>query len=544
MNPQPEMPTRPISRRTIVGAAAWTTPAIVLSVASPAHAVSTPGKPETPTIEFITTPPAVRPGETFGDLVISVTSNGRTPVPAGTLIAVNVGSLTFSDGSSHKEFEATGTIESVRISGIRSADVPGGRAVPVRAQYLTAFAHTFLNVDSVRAGAVYAWGYNVSGEVGDGRTGTRTAPSRWLGTEKYTAITGAHGTFHAITTSGTIFATGYNAYGVLADNGTASSGTKGPQGPAKTLGGRTFSASRFAQANSCLDSTIFTFDADGYANGVGNNPGGNFSIQDGSTNGSQHANNGYRPVGLEILSANPGRSIVSISDAGWWRALYLLDDGTVWNSGSNRLYAMGNNGTLDKMYLAAQTVRQDGSPLTDIVEAHATQESSVYLDRSGNLWGAGHNQYGELPGLGAKGSITRYAARLTNPEGKKVVKIWVNASDKQSVFAKTEDGVIYMAGNNTTGYGSIGTDVASVNVWSRVIVPDGKTIKHIEFGGEGGLYLMTDGSVYFAGQNDTGGPGTGVTKGNTVIMSRVPLPGPAVDIAGTYMDSYAVIVEG
>lgn len=543
MNPQPETPTRSISRRTIVGAAAWTTPAIILSVASPAHAVSTPGRPVTPTIEFLSTPPAVRSGETFGDVVISVTSNGATPVPAGTLISVSVSPLKFSDGSEYQEFAASGTLESVRISGISSAGVAGGIAVPVVARYSTAIAHAFLNVDEVRAGGVYAWGYNYSGEVGDGRLGTRTVPSRWLGNEKYTAITGAHGTFHAITTSGTIFATGYNAYGVLADNGTASSGTKGPQGPAKTIDGRTFVASRFGQANSCLDSTIFTFDADGRLHGVGNNPGGNFSINDGSTAGTQKGYNGYIPVGTEILARNPGKTIVSVSDAGWWRALYLLSDGTVWNAGSNQRRAMGNNGSENQQYLAAQTITASGAPLTNIVEAHATQDSSVYLDGEGNLWGAGKNTYGQLPGLGAKGAVAGVAVPLTRPEGKRVVKIWVNASDLESVFAKTEDGVIYMAGNNTTGYGSIGTNKPSVNVWTRVIVPDGKTIKHIEFGGEGGLYLMTDGTVYFAGQNDTGGPGTGVTAGNTVTMTQVPLPGPAVDIAGTYMDSYAVIVE-
>lgn len=538
-NPEPQK--SPISRRTLVGAAAWTAPAIVMTVASPAAAASTPAKPA---IEFTKVSPAVAPGETFGDFVIMATDNGL-PVAAGTLITVILTSTTFPDGSTTKDFPATGTLDSVTISGLGSQSLVAGSAGIIIAAYGDVHASAFLNVDAVPAkqfGNVYAWGYNASGEVGDGKTGTRTVPSRWLGSEKFTSITGAHGTFHAITTAGTIYATGYNSKGVLANGNTTNSGTKGPQGPAITLGGGTFIASRFAQANSCLDSTIWAFDTDGQLHAVGNNPAGNFSINDGSTATTEKGYLGYVRAGTEILAANPGRTIVSVSDAGWWRAVYLLSDGTVWNAGANQRFAMGNNGKENVQYLAAQTITSDGRPLTNIVEALATQDSSVYLDRDGNLWGAGKNTYGQLPGLGAKGATATFAVRLTQPQGKRVVKIWVNASDLESVFAKTEDGVIYMAGNNTGGYGSIGSATASVNVWSEVIVPPGRTIAHIEFGGEGGLYLMTDGSVYFAGKNDTGGPGLGVTSGNTTIMTQVPLPGPAIDIAGTYMDSYAVIV--
>jgi alpha-tubulin suppressor-like RCC1 family protein len=507
--------------------------------------LETLGAAPAPTVAFVTVPPSVKAGESFADVAIAATTDGTTPAPVNSEIRVELGgSVTFSDGSQSKTFPASGAATSVTISGIRSAMNSPAMSAPIVAHFSTATAHAMLEVSAPAAGNVYAWGYNYSGEAGDTTAPALVkTPFRWPIGQKFTSITGAHGTFHAITTAGTIYASGYNDYGVLANGNTTSSAKKGPQGPAIKLTGETFLASRFAQANSCLDSTIFAFDADGVAHGVGNNPGGNFSIQDGSTKSTQHANKGYRPVGLEILKANPGKSIVAISDAGWWRALYLLDDGTVWNSGSNRYYAMGNKGTLDTMYLAAQTVKQDGSPLTDIVEAHAMQESSVYLDRSGQLWGAGHNQCGELPGFGDKGTKRPYAARLTNPGGKKVVKIWVNASDLQSVFAKTEDGVIYMAGNNTRGYGGIGTSDPSVNVWSKVIVPNGRTIAHIEFGGEGGLYLMTDGSVYFAGWNNTGGAGLGVSNSTEYsTMVQVPVPGRAIDIAGTYMDSYAVIV--
>lgn len=545
-NPQPETQDttrRGLSRRSIVTAGAWATPVIALSVATPAFAAST----STATVSFTKVPGPIDAGGTFGDVVIAATTDGTTPAPAGDIITVQLlgSGLTFADGSTTKTFPATGAPASVTVSGIKSPTGTPAGDYSITASYSTATSVAILVVKA-QAGNMYVWGWNASGEIGNKSTAIQTTPYRWTGSQKYTAVSGSYGQIAGLTTGGTIMTTGINAYGVLGI-GSTSPGTTGailgPLGPAISSAGGTFVASRFAQANSCLDSTIWARDRNDVLYAVGNNPGGKFSIAGvGSTKGNQLTNTSYTPVGLEILKANPGKKIVSVSDAGWWRALYLLDDGTVWNSGSNRFTAMGNNGTLDTMYLASQTVKANGSPLTNIVEAYATQNSSLYLDSSGNLWGAGNNVYGQLVGVG-KGSTVKTAVPLTRPDSNPIVKIWVNASDGESVFAKTSDGTIYLAGNNTNGYGSIGTTSASANVWSKVIVPDGKTIANIKHGGDGGLFLMTDGSVYFAGANDTGGRGQGYTGGGQVTtMSQVPLPGPAIDIASTYYDSYAAVV--
>lgn len=157
---------------------------------------------------------------------------------------------------------------------------------------------------------------------------------------------------------------------------------------------------------------------------------------------------------------------------------------------------MGSNGTLGAQYLAAQTVMSTGSPLTGVVRVRVTQDTTLYLDGDGNLWGAGSPRYAQLPGHATSAQL-RTALPVTPPGGKKVDRIRANSSDLESFFARTTDGVIYTAGNNTDGSSSVG-HTNQVTVWTPIIVPSAKTVKNIAGRGNGNLFLMTDGTVCFA----------------------------------------------
>ncbi len=542
-NPEPQK--SPVSRRTLVGAAAWMAPAIAMTVASPAAAASAPSKPA---IEFTKVPPAVTPGGIFGDVVISATTNG-VPVPAGTLITVILSGTTFSDGTTTKDFPATGTLDSVTISGLSSGGLMAGQAGIIVANYAGVHASAFLNVDAApvpQSGNVYAWGYNAHGAAGDGTVvNPRTAPVAWVGGNKFNSIYGGYQHFAAVSTAGTVYMAGSNASGPFG-NGTASgTSAKGPVGPALNEGltAAFTDAARAVKTQAMYDQTTWIHGTDGRIYACGENSSDMFSLKDGTANGAaDNPKGGLKPVGTQILNANPGKTILWASGNGWYRAAYLLSDGTVWNSGSNNYFGMGNNGTKGAQYLAAQTVTNTGAPLTNIVQVRVTQDATMYLDRDGNLWGAGSNTYGQLPGIGATTATAPAAVRLTQPAGKQVAQIWANSSDSESFFAKTTDGTFYAVGANVTGSNSVGHANRSTNTWEQVIVPADRTISDIAGGGNGNLFLMTDGSVFFAGQNNTGGPGTGLTSGNTTTMTQVPLNRRAIDIAATWYDSYAVIL--
>ena len=74
-------------------------------------------------------------------------------------------------------------------------------------------------------GTVFAWGYNADGELGDGGTANSDVPVKVklpAGT-KVTAIAAGGYNSLALTSTGTVFAWGYNADGELGDGGTAKS---------------------------------------------------------------------------------------------------------------------------------------------------------------------------------------------------------------------------------------------------------------------------------------------------------------------------------
>ncbi|CAM5301028.1 hypothetical protein [Leifsonia shinshuensis] len=75
------MTTTPLTRRTLVGAAAWTAPAIALSTASPAHAASPVG-----VIAFVDADDLIGSGYT-ADLVVQLTPPTGDPVPANLAVA-------------------------------------------------------------------------------------------------------------------------------------------------------------------------------------------------------------------------------------------------------------------------------------------------------------------------------------------------------------------------------------------------------------------------------------------------------------------------
>ena len=75
------------------------------------------------------------------------------------------------------------------------------------------------------SGTVYAWGYNHDGQLGDGSTRNSSTPVEVSGISNVVMLAG--GGFHtvALTTSGAVYAWGYNKYGQLGDGTTTNSYT-------------------------------------------------------------------------------------------------------------------------------------------------------------------------------------------------------------------------------------------------------------------------------------------------------------------------------
>jgi hypothetical protein len=182
--PAPTPPSTGLRRRTLVGAAAWTAPAIVLASAAPAYATST----ELGIITFVDPEDIIGAGYT-ANLTVQLT------VPSGGAVPANV-SVGYSPAGivSGPTLVPTGgkTTFTVPVKGL---DVNGSTAITVSAPgYLpatTTVAVTFDNTGIVMLSA-FTFGINVAANsLSPGSAGTRSTNAagflidKWTGTWTY-----------------------------------------------------------------------------------------------------------------------------------------------------------------------------------------------------------------------------------------------------------------------------------------------------------------------------------------------------------------------
>jgi alpha-tubulin suppressor-like RCC1 family protein len=109
--------------------------------------------------------------------------------------------------------------------GTGSSDVPVNVGLPAGTKVTAVAVGSLHSLALTSTGAVFAWGYNTNGELGDGGTTTSDVPVKVdlpAGT-KVTAIAAGGYDSLALTSTGAVFAWGYNTDGELGDGGTANS---------------------------------------------------------------------------------------------------------------------------------------------------------------------------------------------------------------------------------------------------------------------------------------------------------------------------------
>ncbi len=106
-----------------------------------------------------------------------------------------------------------------------SSDMPVNVSLPAGTKVTAVAAGALHSLALTSTGAVFAWGFNADGELGDGSTANSDVPVKVdlpAGT-KVTAVAAGGYYSLALTSTGSVFAWGYNADGELGDGGTANS---------------------------------------------------------------------------------------------------------------------------------------------------------------------------------------------------------------------------------------------------------------------------------------------------------------------------------
>lgn len=150
--------------------------------------------------------------------------------------------------------------------------------------------------------------------------------------------------------------------------------------------------------------------------------------------------------------------------------LFLMEDGTVWGTGRNDLGELGSGSATTYTYnpLMRQMALPSGRKAVNFYTAayDTTYSNSYVVLDDGSVWGTGSNNWGQL-GNGTTTSYESSLVKMTLPSG--VVAQSVQTGLGTTVVLTT-DGKIYTVGNNSNGQLGDGTTTNSSTPLARKYV--------------------------------------------------------------------------
>ncbi|MBN1368442.1 MAG: hypothetical protein JW967_11010 [Dehalococcoidales bacterium] len=326
---------------------------------------------------------------------------------------------------------------------------------------------------------VWAWGYNISGQIGDGTTINRSLPVQVSNMTWATEVS-CGGLFSlALKSDGTVWSWGYNASGQLGNGNSTNS--LDPVQVCGLSGITSISAGTLHSLALKSDGTVWAW---------GNNDYG--QLGDGTTD------NCFSPVQVSGLT-----DVTAIS-AGGFHSLALKSDGTVWSWGYNNYGQLGD-GSITERHNPVQV-----SGLTDVTAISAGGFHSLALKFDGTVRSWGYNNFGQL---GDDTSTDRHAPVYVTGLNS-VVRI---AAGGLHSLALKSDGTVWAWGNN--GNGRLGDGTTTDRI-IPVQVGEISGVIDISGGGCHSIALKVDGTVWTWGNNNYGqlGDGTSTDRYIPVIV--------------------------
>ena len=390
-------------------------------------------------------------------------------------------------------------------------------------------------------GTVWAWGWNSSGQLGDGTTAERGTPAQVSGLNGITAIAGGDAHSLALKNDGTVWAWGCNGCGRLGDGTTANCLTpvqvSGLSGVTRIAGGMWHS---LALRN---DGTVWAW-GDNYSGELG----------DGTTT------NRVTPVQVSGLSG------VTAIGGGSSHSLALKGDGSIWTWGDNRYGSLGDGTTADRW--TPVQVSSGGSavatPVFSPAEGRypsaqpvtiwcATSGATIYYTTDGTTPTTASPVYSAPLGVGAPTTLKAFAvksgmadsavasATYAIAHGVAFTGFTAVAHGKWHSLALRNDTTVWAWGPNWRGQLGDGTNT---DRWAPGPVSGLSGITAIAGGcGDYSLALKNDGTVWGWGYNDCGQLGDSTTADRWTSVQVSGLSG-ITSIAGGSLYSLALKNDG
>jgi alpha-tubulin suppressor-like RCC1 family protein len=338
--------------------------------------------------------------------------------------------LGFGSGD-NGQFGNGGTVNMLVPTAVDATGVLWGRTI------LKVAAGRMHNLALCDNGSLVSWGYNESGQLGDGSTTSRLVPvsvdqSGVLAGKEVVAIAASTAHSLALCADGTVAAWGYNNYGSLGNNSTANSRVPVMVDASGVLAGRkviAIAAGAYHNLALCADGTLAAWGQNTYGQ-LGNNSTTNSKV----------------PVWVDQSGILAGRTITAIA-AGLSHSLVLCADGSMVAWGADDLNQLGDNGTFQSK--VPVLVRKGSLAGKSVIAIAAGSSHNLARCSDGSIAAWGYNASGQLGNNGTTNSRMPGALFTSGTlAGKAIVDISAGESHSLAVCA---DGTLAGWGSNANG---------------------------------------------------------------------------------------------
>ena len=349
------------------------------------------------------------------------------------------------------------------------------------------------------SGKLYSWGENYSGQLGNGTTENSSMPVCISDIEE-SPLKGKNivnvyvdfSTMIAKDSDGKLYSWGYNGSGQLGDGTTNESNI-----PIciSNIENSPLNGKNIVDVHN-YGSTIIAKDSNGKLYTWGENDYGQLG------NGTGTTENSSMPICISDIENSPlkGKNIVNIY---WYDSAIIAkdSDGKLYSWGRNNFGQLGNE-TTENSSMPICISDMENSPLNgkDIVDVYADY-TMIAKDSDGKLYTWGWNRKGQLGnGTTENSSMPICISNIENSplKEKKIVNIYTG---DDTIIAKDSEGKLYSWGSN--GYGQLG-DGTTTNSNIPICISDienselkNKKIKNVEYGGNTYYcYITVSGELY------------------------------------------------
>jgi alpha-tubulin suppressor-like RCC1 family protein len=358
-------------------------------------------------------------------------------------------------------------------------------------------------------GTLYATGYNGYGQLGLGLVGNTnknslTRVSYITGKTISNVFCGGHHTMVLINDR-TLYATGRNNFGQLGlgNNTDTNNLTR-----VSYITGKTISNVFCGEGHTMVLKTDRTL----YATGNNGNGQLGFGLNDTSKNS------------LTQVPYIAGKTISNIS-CGGKHTMVLMTDGTLYATGYNEYgqLGLGNNNNTNSLTQVTS--------ITGIISnVSCGGYHTMVLMFDGKLYATGSNNNGQL-GLGLNDTSKNILTQVPYIAGKTISNVFCGGNHTMVLMT---DGTLYATGRNN--FGQLGLGHTGITSSLTQVTPiTGKTISSVSCGEFHTMVLMTDGTLYATGYNNTGQLGLGYTGITSSLTEVTSIPGTIINIScGAY----------